>query len=130
MKRYSIKKNNRQKGLVLMEAIVALALIGFIAAGFLGAVGTSYKSTSLAMEMTTAESLARSQMEYIKKQDFIAIGEPFVYDVIEHPASYSINWTVGYVAGNITDNRIQKITVTVTHKGETALVLEGYNVKR
>ena len=117
-----IKMKNKEKGLVLIEAIVALALIGLIAAGFLGAIGTSYKSTTMSVEMTTAESLARSQMGYIKQQGYKPAGD---YDEIEHPAYYSINWTaIELVAGK------QKITITVNHTGETALVLEGYKVNR
>ncbi|MBN2076200.1 MAG: hypothetical protein JW762_11680 [Dehalococcoidales bacterium] len=122
MNQYLKKMKNRQQGLVLMEAIVALALIGLIAAGFLGAVGTSYKSTAMTMGMTTAESVARSQMEYIKQQSYESSG---AYDKIAHPAYYSINWTaVELVEGK------QKITITVNHTGETVLVLEGYKVNR
>jgi Tfp pilus assembly protein PilV len=122
MNQYLKKIKNRQQGLVLMEAIVALALIGLIAAGFLGAVGTSYKSTAMTMGMTTAESVARSQMEYIKQQGYKPAGD---YDIIQHPAYYSINWTaVELIEGK------QKITITVNHTGETALVLEGYKVNR
>ena len=122
--------NHKEKGIVLVEAIVALALIGLIAVGFLGAIGTSYKSTALSVEMTTSESLARSQMESIKQQDYSEAG---VYDEIDHPAYYSINWTVqlnpGEESGEYIE-QIQKITITVTHTGEDALVLEGYKVNR
>ena len=113
---------NNEKGLVLIEAIVALALIGIIAVGFLGAIGTSYKSTTLAVEMTTSESLARSQMEYIKQQPYTSIG---AYDTIEHPTNYAINWTVVELATGK-----QEITIIVNHSGETAIVLEGYKVNR
>ena len=116
---------NKEKGLVLIEAIVALALIGLIAAGFLGAVGTSYKSTNLAVGMTTAESLARSQMEYIKQQEYISGNFTGKYKPVDHPAYYSINWT----AVELAEGK-QEITITVDHNGETALVLEGYKVNR
>ena len=122
MNQYLKTRKNRQQGLVLMEAIVALALIGLIAAGFLGAVGTSYKSTTLTMGMTTAESLARSQMEYIKQQDYQSTGE---YEKIQHPVNYSINLAVAELAEGK-----QKISITVNRGGEIALVLEGYKVNR
>ena len=122
MNRISIKMKNRQQVLVLAEAIVALALIGLIAAGFLGAAGTSYKSTSMTMGMTTAESLTRSQMEYIKQQDYQSTGE---YETIQHPAYYAINWT----AVELAEGK-QEIKITVSHNGETVLVLEGYKVNR
>ncbi|UCC16690.1 MAG: hypothetical protein JSU58_10050 [Dehalococcoidales bacterium] len=122
MKRFLPINSNRETGLVLIEAIVALALIGLIAAGFLGAVGTSYKSTSMTMGMTTAESVARSQMEYIKQQDYSSTG---AYETIDHPAYYAINWTAEELAAGK-----QKITIIVNHSGETVLVLEGYKVNR
>ena len=116
---------HKEKGLVLIEAIVALALIGIIAAGFLGAIGTSYKSTMLSVEMTTSESLARSQMESIKQQNYISGNFTGLYTEIGHPASYSINWT----AEELVEGK-QKITITVIHTGDDALVLEGYKVNR
>ena len=95
---------DKEKGIVLVEAIVALALIGLIAAGFLGAIGTSYKSTMLSVEMTTSESLARSQMEYIKQQQpYISAEEAGEYDMIEHPASYGISWIKEELAKRVCD---------------------------
>ena len=117
--------NHKEKGIVLIEAIVALALIGLIAVGFLGAIGTSYKSTALSVEMTTSESLARSQMESIKQQEYISGNFTGLYEEIDHPAFYDINWTVVELeAGK------QKITITVNHTSEDALILEGYKVNR
>jgi len=115
-------KNHKEKGIALIEAIVALALIGIIAVGFLGAIGTSYKSTALSVEMTTSESIARSQMESIKEQDYSDAG---VYEEIDHPVFYDVNWTVEQLLVGK-----QKITITVNRTGEDALVLEGYKVNR
>ena len=61
-------------------------------------------------------------MESIKQQGYKPAGD---YDVIEHPAYYSINWTTVEL-----EEGKQKITITINHSGETALVLEGYKVNR
>jgi prepilin-type N-terminal cleavage/methylation domain-containing protein len=62
----------REKGFSLLEVIIAIALMGIIAVAFLGALGTASKAIFIADERATAESLARSQMEYVKEQDYRA----------------------------------------------------------
>jgi len=118
--------NDRQKGLVLIEAIVALALIGLITAGFLGAVGTSYKSTAMTMEMTTAESLARSQLECVKNQVYDFNSPPsYVQEDVEsteHPG-YFISVSVEPL--HDPDDGIQEITVTVSYH-DKEIKLKGY----
>ena len=55
-----------ERGFALIETLVALALLGIIAVVFLGGIGTATKATIVADEQTTAESLARSEIEYAK----------------------------------------------------------------
>jgi prepilin-type N-terminal cleavage/methylation domain-containing protein len=90
-----------ERGFGLIEALVAIALLGIIAAAFLGAIATASKAILIADERTTAESLAKSQLEYVKERDYIYDenvndGVYVLYDVIdtstEHP-SFSI-WSV------------------------------------
>jgi len=56
-----------ERGFTFVEVVIALAILGVIAAGFLMALATASKAIIIADERTTAESLARSQMEYVKK---------------------------------------------------------------
>jgi len=65
-----IKRLRKQRGFTLIEVIIALALLGIIAIAFLGALATASTAIIIADERTTAESLARSQMEYVKSQDY------------------------------------------------------------
>jgi len=65
-----IKQLRKQKGFTLIEVIIAMALLGVIAIAFLGALATASNAIILADERTNAESLARSQMEYVKNQDY------------------------------------------------------------
>ena len=55
-----------EKGFALIETLVALALLGVIAIAFLGGIGTATKATIVADEQTTAESLVRSEIEYVR----------------------------------------------------------------
>ena len=72
-----------EKGFSLVEVLVALALLGIIGAAFLSGLATASKSILIADERTTAESLARSQMEYVKKQDYSTTNVDWNYTVTD-----------------------------------------------
>ncbi len=136
-----------ERGFSLIEVIIALALLGIIAVAFLTALSTASKALFIADERTTAESLARSQMEYVKSQGYIDYSaDPHgVYDEITpSDSNYSIDFTAvpfdpitgvpytpdeeGIFDG---DEGIQKITVTIEHPdGDEVITLEGYKVDR
>jgi len=60
-----------KKGATLIEVVIGVALMGLIATGFFMALNTSIKATGMVDERTTAESLTRSELEYIKNVDYI-----------------------------------------------------------
>lgn len=107
-----------------METVVALALLGIIAAVFLGALGTSSNSRLLADEHDSARIIAESQMENIRKQTYA-----FSYDEVPILPEYP-----GYSAlidvENMRNGNIQKITVTISHYGRELTKLESYKVNR
>ena len=91
-----MKKSER--GFTLIEVLIALGVLGIIAATFLTALAVSGNSVILTDEKATAESIARSQMEYIREQQYIdaPAGEERVYaelDISEEHPNYSI-WSV------------------------------------
>lgn len=65
---FKILKN--EKGIGFVEVLMALALLGIIAATFLMAIGVAARAILIADERTTAESLVKSQMEYIMQQPY------------------------------------------------------------
>jgi len=141
MKRLRLNRRARQafqghsRGFTLVEVLVAIALIGIVSIAILGAISTSSRVVSVGDERTTAESLAREQMEYIKSQYYNSTtsvaNEPTYQKVGDIPAGYSI-WSVNYagaVVANIVgvpwdsqnnrpaakDGGLQKIALVIKH---------------
>ena len=127
------------RGFTMIEVLIAIAILGIISIGFLGALATTSLSVGRADERTVAESLARKQMEYVKNQVYQAAltGGIATYQKISGiPEGYSI-WSVnrnGTVVADIVgipwdsaNNRpvnmpadkdvgLQKIALVIKHK--------------
>ncbi len=127
----------RSRGFSLIEVAIAIALIGVITVAILGAL--SYASTVLIItdRQATAESLAKSQMEYVKNQDYIDYSESGHddYDLITVDGEgYEIELVVDELVVDPDQSKLQKITVIVSYEivrpenkvvGEQ-FILEGY----
>ena len=113
-----------ERGTSLIETVVALALLGIIGVAFLSALATTSNTRLIADEHASARILAESQMEDIKKQTYA-----FSYDPAPLPPVYP-----GYSAvidvNNLRNGNIQKITVTIKHRGRDIETLESYKVNR
>ena len=130
------------KGVSAIEVIIALAILGIVAVAFLGGLYTALNATSIADERSVAQSLAQSQMEYIKNQDYDDSEHP-LYDVISDiPDGYTIygydeshpDWFAQRLDpegdGLTDDDGLQVITVTVKHQDKEVLTLEDYKADR
>ena len=148
----------KEKGFSLMEVMVAIALMGIVAVAFLGALSTGSKAIFIADERATAESLARTQMEYVKSQDYITAldydpgvagsGEVIYEKIDEIPDGYTIRSidrdgdTVENIIGVpwdpdpqilqplVVDAGLQRIKLVVGHQGKELVTLEGYKLIR
>ena len=114
--------------MTMIEALIALALLGLIAAAFLVGLGTAARATLIADEQTTAESLARSQLEHVKTLDYKEGATQYTPATIPSGDDY-LNYSANITAGPL-DDHIQKITVTVKHSNKEVVTLEGYKVDR
>jgi len=148
-----------ERGFSIIEVLVALALLGIIAVAFLGGLATASKAMIIADERATTESLARSQMEYVKSCKYEAYVPPpptlsYAKDGDEsatHPGyfiwinAFPIDPDTGELLINpdtgdflinpatgdpYDDEGIQKIKVAVSHHGEPVITLEDYKVDR
>ena len=124
-----------EKGFAVIETLIATVVIGLIAVGVLMSLSTSAKSTVVSDSQTTAEGLARAQMEYILQQPYDSDNYTPEYNLLSSvPSGYSINATATNLdpRGDGTDNNdgLQKIAVSVQLKGKVLVRLEDYKVYR
>lgn len=123
--------------MTLIEALVALAIFGATAVVFLMGLTTSSKAVMISQERVAAESLAKSQMEYIKSQDYDEINDPPQYANLadeDIPDGYDVTSAASRLDpendGTGDDDGLQEITVSVNHNGDTAHTVVDYKVNR
>ena len=77
-----------QKGQTLIEVLIAVAILGIVAVAFLSALTSASRAVIIGDERTTAESLIRSELEYVRSQEFSS--PPWSYNV--SATSYSTDY--------------------------------------
>jgi type II secretory pathway pseudopilin PulG len=115
-----------QKGIALIETIVALAIFGIIGVCFLNGLATTSTARATADERAGAKILAESIMEDIKKIGYYSSYsvEPGEYE--DEYDGYSSNISVV----NMKNGSIQRITITIQHHNHDVFTLEAYKVRR
>ena len=125
----------------LMEVLIALAIFGVVVVAFLSALATGSQAIIIAHEQTTAESLVRSELEYVKNSAYDNINNPPQYSLdpaIDIPDGYNIEMEAVRLDpeddGIEDDDGIQKITVEVYRQdGPTPSLIQStsdYKVNR
>jgi prepilin-type N-terminal cleavage/methylation domain-containing protein len=138
-----------EKGFSLAEVMIAIALLGIVSVAFLSAMSTASRAVFIADEQASAESLARSEMEYVKSQNYSTA--PWSYELPSgtSPTGQFPTWwdegdpptfppgydgyivTVSVEPLHATDDGLQKITVVVSHMEKPEVVsLESYRSTR
>lgn len=118
------------KGFALIETLVALVLMGIIAVSLLSGATTVIKANNIVGEQAIAQSLVRSEMEYVKNYQY-------QYFASTYPTDLSITIPAGWVVPppvvglvHATDDGLQSVNVTAEHNGKTVLSMEIYKVDR
>lgn len=135
------KVRSRQKGFLLIEILVGLALLGAITVALLNGMSTAFKGISVSQERVAAESLAKSQIEYIKVQDYVLVADynptdpANRYELIDIPAdllsagySIEINTPQIVTSSNETGFELQSVNVTVKRSEQGKLIITFYNL--
>jgi len=135
------------RGFSMLEVVIAIALLGIIAVSVLSALQTAALALISADRRATSESIARSQMEYVKTRPYIDYSkdlserEPDFYEQITiqsgggdyaletkaepiDPSSHQPYDGEDGVFDN--DDGIQLITVAVSHDGRVVVTLKDY----
>jgi type II secretory pathway pseudopilin PulG len=128
-----------QRGVALLEILVGLALLGIIGVAFVNGMTSTFRATDISQERVAAESLAKSQVEYLKIQNYILVadynpGFPATsYDLITVPsdlaaAGYSVNISVPVEVISELEGgfELQSIDVTVRRNNERKLQISVY----
>lgn len=120
-----------QSGLALLETVVALAVAGAIAIILLNGLAITAKSTTIADEQTTGESIARSQMEWIREVSYVSGASTYSPGPFPAGADYT-GYSVAVTAASLhnPDDGIQKITIAVSKASGEMFRLESYKVLR
>jgi prepilin-type N-terminal cleavage/methylation domain-containing protein len=102
-----------EKGFTLLEVVIAIALMGIVGVAIFGGLSNASKAIFIADERATAESIARTQMEYIKRLPYSG---NYTADSASIPAGFTVTTNVATLSDNQTARTgIQKIVVTVYH---------------
>ena len=118
---------NSQKGIGLVETLVAVAILGTSVVAFVVALSAGSLTVSEHDKETIAQSLAQTQMEYTKSY-LPYIPGAVTYPVLAVPATYSV--AVGVLAVPGADTNIQKITVSVLKDSVNIITISDYKVNR
>ncbi len=113
-----------QRGLGLVESLAAVAILGTAVVAFVVALSAGSIAVREQDQQVVAQSLVRTQLEYIKGLSYDITSYPTV-DTLE---GYTISVEVASIPD--TDADIQKITVTISRDGEDLLSVEDYKVNR
>jgi prepilin-type N-terminal cleavage/methylation domain-containing protein len=108
----------RSRGFSMLEVVIAIGLLGIIALSVLMSLSTASAALIIADRRATAESLARTQMEYIKEQEYIDYLEDGHddYDLITVGGEgYEIGLDVEELVTDEEQTKLQKVKVTVTY---------------
>ena len=151
--RISSLLGSNSRGVGRVEVLIALAILGLVAAAFLNGLSTSLNAVVISDKGSTALALAQGQMEYVKSQEYSDVaGWAYTVSTSSHSYSTDPQWEEdppplssdysGYClraeSGQIDvttseDEGIRNITITVYHNedctGDVVFILEDYKVK-
>ena len=144
-----LKLKAGEKGFTFIEVLIALLILSIFSGTFLFALATSSRSVVLANERTTAESLARCQLESLETQPYIFAEDVgvAVYSLTSSSSrGYSIN-CIGRAGAEIEgvvgvpwdsdsdsevtqDAGLQMVTIVIKHGDKVVFTLQSYKVAR
>lgn len=121
-----IRQAGGEKGLGLVETLVAVAILGTSVVAFVAALSAGTIAIGEQDVEVVAQGLAQAQLEYIKNYTYDPGAS--TYPAIATPPGYTISVDVSPVPN--ADVNIQKITVTIFRDGNSVLTVQGYKVNR
>ena len=132
-----------ERGATLMETVTALSILSFVSLAAIAGVFTSIKSNEMARTHIAAESLARSELEYISRQPYVTAALDYTLaspsDSPAYPGGWDTTHTMpaGYTGYSIRvsssavydKSSIQKIAAVVSYRDDEVLTIETYRAQ-
>ena len=120
------RRGLRQRGFMLVEAAVAVGIVGTATLTTLGFISTAAGAMAHTSAETTATWVAASQIEYVGQVPFVATSGQ--YAAVPAPDGFVVsNTTAPYPGG---DDAIQTVTITVSYQGSQVFSIEIVKVDR
>lgn len=114
--------------MTLIETLIAISILAMIATAFLTSMSTAARTTFTVQKMATAEGLAKSQLEYIKLQNYKVDGD--YQKLTGLPPGYDLEIVAERLNprgdSTVNDDGLQKITIVVKYQEDEVFTLEGY----
>jgi type II secretory pathway pseudopilin PulG len=117
-----------EKGVSLVEQLVALALIGVLLVTLLYALSGGTLAVGMVDDQVLAGNLATSALEAVKDSRFVTVTmlvSPAYTPTLAMPAGYTVT-----VAASPVVTGLQWVTATVAHNGRLVLQLADFKANR
>lgn len=120
------KAAGSQRGFMLVEAAVAIGIVGTATLTTLGFISAAANAETHNSIETTAAWVAASQAEYVGQAPFVPTSGQ--YAAVPAPSGFAVaNSTAAYPGG---DGAIQAVTIVVSYQGSEVLSTEIVKVNR
>jgi len=134
VKRRRTAPERRQKGFVLIEVLVSIAIFGVISVGFLSALVAGYHGVIVAHDVTMAQSLTRTALENVSRMPFPDVDTSV--DNVTVTNKFRVEIHADYIDGDTYETQtnpssVKMVTVTVRYdeSGKTILVTRNTKVQ-
>ena len=136
-----IRQLKRKQGLSFVEILVGLAIMAVITTAYISGLTTTFNGIEVSQERVTAESLAKSQIEYLKVQEHVMVADynpddpANRYELIDIPADllsagYSMEITTPQIilSSPETGFELQSVNITVKRNDQGKLMITLYKL--
>ncbi len=111
------------RGSLLLETVVASMVFALVGVAVLSGLSTTYRTGARVNVHSTAENVARNQMEFVFSQGYEEPGStPYpIYGTV--PSDYSVTTSATEVDPLAPDTEIERVNVAVTYDGQVVVSL-------
>lgn len=118
---------SRQKGGLMIEALVSVSLMAIVGTAVLSGLSTTHISGAKTERQSVAENLARNEMAAVFSSPYVDnLG---TYPAVAAPGGYAITASTAELDDLKPDPDIQKVTVSVTFDGAEVFQLQSIKIR-